>query len=217
MKKTYKTSSKVIAVFFVIFFQLSCMEAAKESQKILVESQKPTLEGKFFPIHNQGIKLFLPKEFKNLPKEEYLDLVKKSNDTIALSMEKERIRTLFESGNEIYLYQHEESSSILSVIPTDYFKFNKADAQMLLNQIKYSHDEVSSITGFVFNKQEARFFETKDAQIFKAIYKVAVPSAQREFFKQVYFVSFNKKSFALSLETPFLVDFDPYLEKIRIL
>ena len=69
----------------------------------------------------------------------------------------------------------------------------------------------------VYQKNEARFFETKEAQIFKAIYTVSVPENNSEFNKQIYFVSFNKKSFALTLETPFLVDFDPYLEKIRVL
>jgi hypothetical protein len=69
----------------------------------------------------------------------------------------------------------------------------------------------------IFNKQEARFFETKEAQIFKAIYKVIDTKTEFEFYKQIYFVSFNNKSFALTLETPFVVDFDPYLEKIRIL
>ena len=204
-------------MFLMISSTISCMDAVKESQKLVEESQKPVLEGKFFPIESQGIKLFLPKEFKNISKTEYLELIKKTADSLAISLESERISNLYKSGHELYLYQHKTSGSILSVVPTDYFKFNKADAQMLLNQIKYNHDEINSLTGLLFNKKEARFFETKEAQIFKAIYQVISPKAENEFNKQVYFVSFNKKSFALTLETPFVVDFDPYLEKIRIL
>jgi len=195
----------------------SCMEAVKESQKVILESQKPALEGKFFSIESQGIRLFLPKEFKKLSKSDYLQLIENSEDSLVISLENERLTNLYKSGHDIYLFQHISSGSILSLIPTDYVKFNKSDAQMLLNQIRYNHDEVSASTGIIFNKQEARFFGTKDAQIFKAIYKVIVPKKQIEFNKQLYFVSFNNKSFGLTLETASVVDFDPYLEKIRVL
>jgi hypothetical protein len=193
------------------------MEAVKESQKVILESQKPALEGKFFSIESQGIRLFLPKEFKKLSKSDYLQLIENSEDSLVISLENERLTNLYKSGHDIYLFQHISSGSILSLIPTDYVKFNKSDAQMLLNQIRYNHDEVSASTGIIFNKQEARFFGTKDAQIFKAIYKVIVPKKQIEFNKQLYFVSFNNKSFGLTLETASVVDFDPYLEKIRVL
>lgn len=195
----------------------SCMEAVKESQKVILESQKPALEGKFFPIESQGIKLFLPKEFKKLSKADYLQLIENSEDSLVISLENERLTNLYKSGHDIYLFQHISSGSILSLIPTDYIKFNKSDAQMLLNHIRYNHDEVAASTGMIFNKQEARFFGTKEAQIFKAIYKVIVPKTRSEFTKQLYFVSFNNKSFGLTLETAMVVDFDPYLEKIRVL
>jgi len=205
----------VLSIFSTLLF--SCMEAVKESQKIILENQKPGLEGKFFPIESQGMRLFLPKEFKKLTKSEYLELINKAEDSLALNLENERLKNLYQSGHEIYLFQHTTSGSILSLIPTEYIKFNKADAQMLLNQIRYNHDQINVLTGMIFNKQEARFFETKEAQIFKAIYKVIDTKTEFEFYKQIYFVSFNNKSFALTLETPFVVDFDAYLEKIRIL
>ncbi|RAR46852.1 hypothetical protein [Flavobacterium lacus] len=213
----YKKIYFLIVLLISTSTLFSCLEAVKESQKVILESQKPALEGKFFPIESQGIRLFLPKEFKKLTKAEYLELVDETEDSLNVDIEKERLAKLYQSGHDIFLFQHTTSGSILSLVPTEYFKFNKADAQMLLNQIRYSHDQVNAQTGMLFNKQEARFFETKEAQIFKAIYKVIVPKNEFEFHKQVYFVSFNKKSFALTLETPFVVDFDPYLEKIRIL
>lgn len=213
----FKNSWLLLGLFFSSSLLFSCMEAVKESQKVILENQKPTLEGKFFPIENQGIRLFLPKEFKKLSKQEYLELIEQHADTLAISSENERLRNLYRLGQEIYLFQHTTSGSILSVLPTDYVKFNKSDAQMLLNQIRYNHDEINATSGVIFNKQEARFFETKEAQVFKAIYKVIVPKKQNEFNRQIYFVSFNNKSFALTLETASVVDFDPYLEKIRIL
>lgn len=210
-----------ITLFFglllVILFGSSCNEAVKKSQEIIQNNKKPELLGKFFPVENQGIKLFLPKEFKKISKTEYLEFVTQLEDSLTLSLENQRLKKLYNSGHEIYIFQHETSGSFLSVIPTDYYKFNRADAQFLLNQIRKSHDEITQLTGMVYQKNEARFFETKEAQIFKAIYTVSVPENNSEFNKQIYFVSFNKKSFALTLETPFLVDFDPYLEKIRVL
>ena len=212
---------KKIGFLFVLIFStstlFSCMEAVKETQKVILENKKTELEGKFFPIESQGIRLFLPKEFKKLTKAEYLELVNETEDSLNVDIEKERLAKLYQSGHDIFLFQHTTSGSILSLVPTDYFKFNKADAQMLLNQIRYSHDQVNAQTGMIFNKQEARFFETKEAQIFKSIYTINSKDLVGDFFKQIYFVSFNNKSFALTLETSFLVDFDPYLEKIRVL
>lgn len=213
----FKKITLPLIVIAFISSLFSCMEAVKETQKVILENKKPELEGKFFPIESQGIRLFLPKEFKKLSKSEYLELIEQSADTMALSLENERLRNIYLSGREIYLFLHTTSNSILSVIPTDYVKFNKSDAQMLLNQIRYNNDEINASTGVIFNKKEARFFGTKEAQIFKAIYQVTVPKNQSEHYKQIYFVSFNNKSFALTLETTFIIDFDPYLEKIRVL
>lgn len=204
----------------ILFFFLgmsSCTEVIKESQKVLKETQKPIVEGKFFPLETEGIKMYLPKEFKKLSKSEYLEFVEKSTDTLAVNLEKERLRELARSQRKVYFFQHESSNSILTVFPTEYIKFTKNDAQMLLNDIKYRHDVISEQTGFLFTKKEARFFETAEAQIFKSIYSISSEDLIGDFYKQIYFVSFNNKSFALTLETPFLVDFDPYLEKIRVL
>lgn len=208
----------LLGVLYLSFFgMVSCMEAVKESQKVLKETQKPIVEGKFFPLETEGIKMYLPKEFKKLSKTEYLELVEKSDDTLAVNMEKERLRDLARSQTKVYFFEHSTSNSILTVFPTEYIKFSKSDAQMLLNDIKFHHDLITEKTGLLYTKKEARFFETKEAQIFKSIYTINSKDIAGDFFKQVYFVSFNNKSFALTLETPFLVDFDPYLEKIRIL
>ena len=193
------------------------MEAVKESQKVLKETQKPIVDGKFYPLETEGIKMYLPKEFKKLSKTDYLELVEKSNDSLAVNLEKERLRDLARSQSKVYFFQHTTSNSILTVFPTEYIKFSKSDAQMLLNDIKLHHDLITEKTGLLFTKKEARFFETKEAQIFKSIYTINSKDLVGDFFKQIYFVSFNNKSFALTLETPFLVDFDPYLEKIRVL
>jgi hypothetical protein len=195
----------------------SCTEVIKESQKVLKETQKPIVEGKFFPLETEGIKMYLPKEFIKLSKSEYLEFVEKSTDTLAVNLEKERLRELARSQSKVYFFQHTSSNSILTVFPTEYIKFTKNDAQMLLNDIKYHHDVISEQSGILFTKKEARFFETAEAQIFKSIYSISSEDLIGDFYKQIYFVSFNNKSFALTLETPFLVDFDPYLEKIRVL
>jgi hypothetical protein len=195
----------------------SCTEVIKESQKVLKETQKPIVEGKFFPLETEGIKMYLPKEFKKLSKSEYLEFVERSTDTLAVNLEKERLRDLARSQTKVYFFQHETSNSILTVFPTEYIKFSKSDAQMLLNDIKFHHDLITEKTGLLYTKKEARFFETAEAQIFKSIYSISSEDLIGDFYKQIYFVSFNNKSFALTLETPFLVDFDPYLEKIRVL
>lgn len=212
-----KKISIIVFSLFAILFMNSCIEAMNETNKVIEKSKKPELIGKYFPIESQGIKLFLPKEFKSLSKADYLEMVEKSEDSTIISYENQRLQNLYRTGHDLYLFQHLESGSILSLIPTKYIKFNKSDAQMLLNQIRANHDEITAKTRVYYDKKEARFFETKDAQIFKAIYEISAAKMETEFYKQIYFVSFNNKSFALTLETGLPVDFDPYLDKIRVL
>jgi hypothetical protein len=164
---------------------------------MIIENQKPPLEGKYFPLESDNIKIFLPKEFKKLSKDEYLSIIEQGKDSINLLSERERLHRIKKSGWDIYFFEYLESSSILSVIPIEYVKFNRNDAQMLLNQIKYDMDQSTESTGNKFTKVEARFFETKEAQIFKAIYNVENKKYNLNFFREIYFVSFNKKSLYL--------------------
>lgn len=212
--KSFHTTFLFITLFFLF---ISCNDVVKKSQEMIIENQAPPLEGKYFPLESDNIKIFLPKEFKKLSKDEYLSIVEQSKDSINLLSERERLHKIKKSGWDIYFFEYLESSSILSVIPIEYVKFNRNDAQMLLNQIKYDMDQSTESTGNEFTKVEARFFETKEAQIFKAIYNVENKKDNLNFFREIYFVSFNKKSFVLSLDVPVLVDFDPYLDKIRVL
>jgi hypothetical protein len=101
----------------------SCTEVIKESQKVLKETQKPIVEGKFFPLETEGIKMYLPKEFKKLSKSEYLEFVEKSTDTLAVNLEKERLRELARSQSKVYFFQHTSSNSILTVFPTEYINY----------------------------------------------------------------------------------------------
>ncbi|NJM78932.1 MAG: hypothetical protein HC854_03620 [Flavobacterium sp.] len=67
-----------------------------------------------------------------------------------------------------------------------------------------------------FNLVASQFKGNKNLRIFKAIYKINTPKIDINFYKYIYFISYNKKTVLVNLETPVLFDFDPYVEKIRL-
>jgi len=212
---------KIFLIGLLMFSFIQCKEVTDKTIEALEKTQKPKLEGKFFPLQKENIKIFLPKEFNRIEKGNYPDFLKSIELSDAhIEEEKRRIQEIEKAGHEVYLFEYIGSGSILNVITTKYIPFNKDDAQMLLNSIKMEHDHYSYVHGHSFEKLEAKFMGSNETQIFKAIYKVTPPDEMENmnpFFKQVYFVSFNKKTFSLILESPFEVNFDPYLEKIRVL
>ncbi len=214
MTKKYLKIVFLISCFALL---LSCNEVIKKSHEIITEAPKEELVGKYFPLEGEGIRIFLPKEFKKLSKSDYFALLRKSPDTAQLEREEMRFRNIENSNFDIYLFEYFETGSVMSAVTVDYIELNKGLAQALLNQLKVQNDQQAEITGFTHTKIEARYFETSDAKIFKAIFQLENQKTKDAGFKQIYLVSFNNKTFFLSLETPFLVDFDPYLEKIRVL
>lgn len=212
---------KIVLCIIILFAFTQCKELSDKTIEVIEKTQKPKLEGKFFSLQKEGIKIFLPKEFNRIEKENYIDFMKSISISDAdIETEKRRIIEIEKGGHAVYLFEYIGSGSILNVITTQYIPFNRDDAQMLLNSIKMEHDHHSYVLGYNFEKLEAKFMGSNETQIFKAIYKVTPPDEKddkKTFFKQVYFISFNKKTFSLILETPVLVDFDPYLEKIRVL
>ena len=71
-------------------------------------------------------------------------------------------------------------------------------------------------TGMNFEIMESQFKGNKNISIFKVIYQVKSPKLIVDMYKYVYFISYNKKSVFVNLETPSLLDFDPYIQKIRL-
>jgi hypothetical protein len=213
------TKKNLKIVFLIACFSLlfSCNEVIKKSHEIITEAPKEEIVGKYFALEGEGIRIFLPTEFKKLSKSDYFKILRKSPDKASLEREVIRFRNIENSNFDIYLFEYFQTASVMSVITVDYIGLNKGLAQDLLNQLKVQNDQQAEITGFTHTKIEARYFETKDAKIFKAIYQLENLKAKADGFKQIYLVSFNNKTFFLSLETPILVDFDSYLEKIRVL
>lgn len=215
--KQMRNKYHLVFGILLLVFATSCDQIIKNSNDILSQSKATTLEGKYFPLEKHNIKLFLPKEFRNLSLKDYMTLVEKTQDSVVIALHRNKLETLRKANTDLYVYEYLESGSVLNVIPTEYFKFKKEDAQYLLNSIRYEHDKVSAMTGIHFTKNNAQFIGNDELQIFKADYTLTGPNIEGEFYKQIYLVSFNKSTFYLMLETPFLVDFDPYLQKIRVL
>ncbi len=104
---------------------------------------------------------------------------------------------------------------MVNILPERYIEFNNSDAKYMLAIIdkaikSNNHPETT------LEIMESQFKGNKNLSIFKAIYKIKLPKTTVAVYKYVYFISYNKKSVFVNLETPVLFDFDPYIEKIRL-
>ena len=160
------------------------------------------------------IKVFLPEEFKYTNTQNYLNQIAQSGDSSAYYAEKKRFKDIHDSGKKIYLFEYLKGASIVKVLPERYVAFTNSDAKYMLgivdNIIKANN------TGMNFEIMESQFKGNKNISIFKVIYQVKSPKLIVDMYKYVYFISYNKKSVFVNLETPSLLDFDPYIQKIRL-
>ncbi len=205
---------KIIYIVFLIFLSTSCKEIAEKTSETIIENQKKEISGKYHTIKDEKIKVFLPEEFKYTNTQNYLNQIAQSGDSSAYYAEKKRFKDIHDSGKKIYLFEYLKGASIVKVLPERYVAFTNSDAKYMLgivdNIIKANN------TGMNFEIMESQFKGNKNISIFKVIYQVKSPKLIVDMYKYVYFISYNKKSVFVNLETPSLLDFDPYIQKIRL-
>ena len=132
-----------------------------------------------------------------------------------LKREIERLDILEKSNQNIYFFEHIESGSILNILPTKYVLFNKQDATYMLSIVN-SITKQNSPEGTNLENIAAEFKKSNSKQIFKAIYKFRIPGYEIDYYKYVYFISHNRKSALINLETPILTNFDEYIFKMKL-
>lgn len=207
---------KYLYIILILFsFFSSCKEVAEKTVETIAEVEKKELIGKYHSIKSEKIKIFLPEEFKHISESNYLKEIQRTREISIFNSEKERLKFVKDSGRKIYLFEYFKSGSMVNILPERYVEFNNSDAKYMLAIIdktikSNNHPETT------FEIMESQFKGNKNLSIFKVIYKIKLPKTTVAVYKYVYFISYNKKSVFVNLETPVLFDFDPYIEKIRL-
>lgn len=211
--------------FFVLILLASC--AGKTEQKSFQEENliKPVDFGEYHTLLDDGIKLFLPQGFNELSESEILAFHENIKDEkTRYFYEKSYEQRKYLQGN-VYDFFNPEYAGEVVVTTLPYTPFDKSSAGQLLYMLRKGHEHYQEITGIAHKKTKARYFGDRNLQVFKAIYvldHVLGPDEINdeevvEIFKTVYVISSNNKTFILNFITPFDIDLDPFIQKIKFM
>lgn len=213
-----KISFSIAAIALILFF--SCTTVVKEAQNWIEQSNasaKVEPQGGHYYLKNgtSRIKPFLPSSFQEKTLSEYKIILDTLLTKQQLRNEMRRLEEMRDIKGDFYLFFDLTTMSTYTLNTMPYLNFNRKDAKMLLSIIKQNNNKVSLTTDLNFKKLTASFSKTADFTLFKSIYRVDNFKEDFKFFSTFYIISVKQQTFMINLTTPFEVDFDPYIEKMK--
>jgi len=215
--------NKILNILLIMMLGLvSCKKDASEQatyEKYLI---KPEDRGEFHALENDNMKIFLPEGFEAVSDEE----IKKFHKQIANKKERYYYEKTFElrkamKGN-FYNFYGNNSATEVSVQTLPYMPFSKQNAKELLFYLRKGNERFQEVTGIYHTKITSTYSGERSLQIFKAKYRLSYfeqedeEKENYEMFRTVYLITSNKKTFSVTILTPFEDDFDPYIRKIKL-
>lgn len=197
---------------------ISCNTVLQETQNWIEKSNDNTikiLEGNYFHLENGLIKTFLPKGFKQLTLETYRSILDSSLTRSQLTNEMRRLESMRDMEGDFYLFFDSYTRSTYTLNTLPYMNFSKQDAAMLLSIIKQKNNQVSLVTDLNFKKLTAAYAKNKDFTMFRSIFQVDNVEEDIRIFSNFYIITADKQTFMINLTTPFEVNFDGYIEKMK--
>ncbi|WP_298547591.1 hypothetical protein [uncultured Aquimarina sp.] len=197
---------------------ISCNTVLQETHSWIEKSNNNTtqiLEGNYFYLKDGLIKTFLPQGFKQLSIANYRSVLDSSLTKIQLSNEIKRLESMRDMEGDFYLFFDSYTRSTYTLNTLPYMNFSKRDATMLLSYIKQKNNHVSRITNLNFKKLTAAYAKNKNFTMFRSIFQVDNFEENTRVFSNFYIVTADKQTFMINLTTPFEVNFDGYIEKMK--
>ncbi len=185
---------------------------------------KPEDVGVYHKLKEDNIKIYLPQGFKALTEDKIREFFKQiENKETRYFFEKSYESQRLMKGN-IYSFYSNEYASEISIQTLPYMTFNKSNAIELLYYLRKSFLEYQKVTGIYHNKIKATYFGEKTLQFFKARYRLTRFNSYNdeqekenyEMFKIVYLITSKRKTFMITIITPFEENFDPFIRKIKL-
>lgn len=201
-----------ILIVFVSLY--SCMDVAKEVSNWMDVNPTEEVIGKFHYLENDGIKIFLPETFERYSSVKYQNLLDSLITKDNFDFEIKRLKSLREMEGEFYIYFDTESHSTYTINTMPYMPLYKNDAQLILGMISQNNNNITQNSDLEINKISAKYNDTNGTQIFKAIHQVSKKSKLEMAVNTSYIISSLHKTVYINLTTPYLVNFDMYLQKM---
>jgi len=205
--------------FALVVLIISCKEAVQTATSLAKVSEKPVLvadEGRYFTLDKDAVSIYLPETFKKYSISEYEYEVKKLNDSINDPFVSLFINLRDNVKGNFYLLYDKENYSFCAVNTLQYFDFGRQDAKYMLAMIRKSQQD-SSGPDIFFEKITAKYSATDDVKIFKSVFKISNFDETRFNYRHIYIMSTKKnQTFQFIFNTPFEIDFDPFIRRMKI-
>ena len=206
----------ILTCLFLICIFFSCSQLEKETQSWFANENMTSISGNHHFLSDKGIKVFLPEDFKKYSLVEYQNLLKKSTKKKTYEYEIERLTMLRKMEGSFYIFFDEHSGSTFTVNTVEHFKFSRDDASQLLGYIKLTNEQEEHKKHLNFKKLTAKYTGNTRQQIFKSIHKIEDLKSKTEGYNTAYIISSNDKTVIMQLLTPTQVDFDAYIQKLKM-
>ncbi len=189
-------------------------EANNWVEKLNTSSSKH-VAGKYFPIENSTIKTYLPEGFKEYTIEKYIATLDSSLTKTEVNNELRRLEGMKNMKGSFYLFFDSYPRSTYTINTMPYLNFNRNDAKTLLSIIKHNNSKITLSSDLNFKKLTAAFTKNANFTMFRSIYQIDNFKTDTRAFSTFYIISANKQTFMINLTTPFEVNFDRYIEKMK--
>ncbi len=214
--------NKPFHIVLMLVLLVSCKkDTSKQAtyEKYLIQ---PEDVGEFHKLENDNIKIFLPEGFQLVSDEEIISFQKEIKDEkLRYYYEQTFVQRKAMKGNFYNFYGNNYATEV-SVQTLPYMPFSKQNAKELLFYLRKGNERFQEVTGIYHNKITSTYSGDASLQIFKAKYRLSYfeqedeEKEDYEMFRTVYLITSNKKTFSVTILSPFEDDFDPYIRKIKL-
>lgn len=197
---------------------VSCFEMGKQVVdwiELKEDNTEITLNGKYHFLEEDGVRIFLPLNFKRYALAEYQQTLKEKLPEEEANTQIQNINQKASLEGELYIYFDETSGSTCLVFGIPYMEISKKDAQLFLGMMRVQTEKLLDATA-TYEKITAKYVGYPKHYTFKSVYKIASEAKNFEYYNTLYFITRNGKTIAFQLITPMGVYFDPFIEKLEL-
>lgn len=211
-----KKFSVYIIFLFVLTTAVSCLEVGQRVVDwMALEEGDVEVDGKYHILEEDGIRVFLPTNFKRYSLAEYQQTLKAKLSKEEADIQIQNINQKAQLEGELYIYFEEVSGSTCLVFGMPYTEMRKSDAQLFLGMMRTQVEKYLDATS-KYEKITAKYVGYPNQYIFKSVYKISSEEKNFEYYNALYFVTRKGKTIAFQIITPVGVYFDPFIEKIEM-
>ncbi len=195
---------------------ISCNTVIKEAQNWMDQANSSAeVIGTYFPIEHGLVKAFLPTDFKQYTISEYKTVLDSSLTKKQVRNEMKRLESMRDLKGSFNLFFDSYSGSTYIINTLPYLNFSRNDAKMLLSMIKQRNNRISLSNNLNFKKLTATYTKNKEFTMFRSIFQIDNVETGIRTFSNSYIISANERTFMINLTTPYKVNFDGYIEKMK--